>query len=205
MEIEVKNSTKIENYTETMTILEKRVLDVFTGKKRELLWLLEYDNIYTAGTSSLENEVIDKKIKIIRTNRGGKITYHGPGQKIVYFVLNLNKRSKDIKQLINKLENCIINVLQKYKLSSYRDSKNIGIWVGKKNDSKKIAAIGIKVKKWIAYHGFSLNINNDLTKYKKIIPCGNNNKKVTSLKKEGIININNIDNIIIRSFLDTFL
>ena len=205
MEIEVKNSTKIENYTETMTVLEKRVLDVFTGKKRELLWLLEYDNTYTAGSSSLENEVIDKKIKIIRTNRGGKITYHGPGQKIVYFVLNLNKRGKDIKQLINKLENCIINVLQKYKLNSYRDSKNIGIWVGKKNDSKKIAAIGIKVKKWIAYHGFSLNIDNDLTKYEKIIPCGNNNKKITSLKKEGIININNIDNIIIKSFLDTFL
>ena len=205
MNIEVKNSVKSIDYSKSMQLLEERVNDVRIGKKGELLWILEHTPVYTAGTSSKSSDVLDKNIKIIKTNRGGKYTYHGPGQKVVYFVLDLNKRQKDIRKLINKIENCIINVLEEYEIKSYPDKENIGIWVGNKNRSKKIAAIGIRVKKWIAYHGFALNVCNDLSAYESIVPCGIKDKGITNLKKLGIKNYENIDKIIIEKFLNTFL
>ena len=204
MNIEVKNSLKAVDYAKSMNFLEKRVNDVILGKKTELLWILEHNTVYTAGTSSNDEDIIDKNIKIIKTNRGGKHTLHSPGQKIIYFVLNLNKRKRDIRELINKVENCIIAILDEYKIKSFPDKNDIGIWVHDKNKIKKIAAIGIKVKKWIAYHGFSINISNDLTKYKKIIPCGVKGKGITSLKDIGINNYKNIDKIIINNFLNIF-
>ena len=205
MSIEVKISNKAVDYLKSIKILEKRVNDVHSGKKDELVWILEHHTIYTAGTSAKEVDIIDKKINVVKTNRGGKITYHGPGQKVVYFVLNLNNRKKNIRDLINKIEKCIVNVLKEYNIKSYPDRKNIGIWIGDKENSKKIAAIGIKVRKWIAYHGFSLNVCNDLSKYKKIVPCGIVGKSVTSLKENGINNFNNINEIIIKKFLNSFL
>ena len=205
MNIEVKYSTKSIDYIKSMKILEKRVKDVYEGKKGELLWLLEHNSIYTAGTSSKNSDLLDKKVRVIKTDRGGKLTYHGKGQKIIYFVLDLNKREKDIRKLLNKIELCIIEILKEYKIESYPDKKNIGIWVGNKNKSKKIAAIGIKVKKWIAYHGFALNVYNDLSKYNKIIPCGIIDKEITSLKELGIKNYKNIDQLIIKKFLNIFL
>ena len=205
MNIEVKISIKPVDYVESMKILEQRVQDVFLGQKDELLWILEHKLVYTAGTSSNNNDLIDKNLQVIKTNRGGKHTLHAPGQKVVYFVLNLNKRKKDIRKLINKIENCIIQILYEYKVQSNADSKNIGIWVDKYKKPRKIAAIGIKVKKWIAYHGFSLNISNDLSKYKGIIPCGIRDRGITSLKDMGIKNCENIEEIIIKKFLNTFL
>ena len=205
MSIEVKNSVKAVDYTKSMQILELRVQNVLSGKKDEFLWIIEHSQVYTAGTSSTNADLLDKRVNLIKTNRGGKLTCHGPGQKVVYFVLNLNKREKDIRKLINKIENCIMDILSEYKIKSYTDSKNIGIWVGKKNNSMKIAAIGIRVKKWIAYHGFSLNVSNDLTNYKKIIPCGIKDKGVTSLKEMGIKNYDNINEIIVKKFLNIFL
>ncbi len=204
MKIEVKNTVNPIDYAKSIEILEKRANDVLLGKKDELLWLIEHNPIYTAGTSAKDSDIIDKNIKVIKTNRGGKHTYHGPGQKIAYFVLNLNKREKDIKKLINKIESCIIDVLKEYNISSHSDSKNIGIWVRNKKKDKKIAAIGIRVKRWIAYHGFSLNVSNDLSKYKKINPCGIRDKGITSLKDLGVENYKNIEKIIINKFLDTF-
>ena len=200
MDIEVKNSLKPLDYIESINLLEKRVDEVLLGKKKELLWILEHKTVYTGGTSSNPRDLINNKIKIVKTNRGGKYTVHSPGQKIIYFVLNLNKRKKDIRKLVHQIENCIINILNEYKITSYSDRKNIGIWV----EEKKIAAIGIRVKKWIAYHGFSLNICNDLTKYDSIIPCGINDKGITSFKDLGINDYNNINKIITRKFLDTF-
>ena len=205
MNIEVKNSVKPIDYIESMKILEQRVHDVFLGKKNELLWIIEHKPVYTAGISSKKIDLLDKNLNVIKTNRGGKYTYHGPGQKVVYFVLNLNKREKDIKKLVGKIENCIMEILKEYKIESYTDNKNIGIWVGSKKNSMKIAAIGIRVKKWIAYHGFSLNISTDLSKYNKIIPCGIKDKGITSLKNIGVSNCNNINEIIINKFLKTFL
>jgi len=205
MNIEVKISVKPIDYIKSMIFLEQRAHDVSLGKKDEFLWILEHNPVYTAGTSSKDIDLLDKNLKVIKTNRGGKHTYHGPGQKVVYFVLNLNKREKDIRKLITNIENCIIDVLNEFKIESYPDKKNIGIWVGNKNNSMKIAAIGIRVKKWVAYHGFSLNLCNDLSKYNGIIPCGIKGKSITNFKKLGISNYNNIEKIIIKKFLNIFL
>ena len=205
MNIEVKNSVKPVDYIESIKILERRVEDVFLGQKSEFLWILEHKTVYTAGTSSIEEDLINKDLKVIKTNRGGKHTLHSPGQKVIYFVLNLNKRKRDIRVLVQKIEKCIIEILKEYKIKSYPDKKNIGIWVGDPKNLMKIAAIGIRVRKWIAYHGFSLNVNNDLSKYKKITPCGIKDKGITSLQEMGIKNFHNIDKIIIKKFLNTFL
>jgi lipoyl(octanoyl) transferase len=180
MSIEIKISKKKIPYKMAMLSLNKRVEEVKNGKNNELLWILEHPTTYTAGVSFNKNEIIDKKIKIIKSNRGGKITLHNPGQKIIYFVIDLNKRKKDIRKLINSLENSIIQFLKNYGIKAKNDKKNIGIWVNK----KKIAAIGIRVSRWVAYHGCSINISNNLNQYLKIIPCGLDNKKVTSISEE---------------------
>ena len=205
MNIEVKNSIKPVDYIESVEKLEKRVEEVLLGKKEELLWILEHKTVYTAGSSADEKDLINKKIKVIKTKRGGKHTLHSKGQKVIYFVLNLNKREKNIRKLVNNIEKCIMEILKEYKVKSFADRKNVGIWIGNRDNPKKIAAIGIRIKKWVAYHGFSLNISNDLTKYKEIIPCGIKNGGITSLKKIGIKNYNNIEKIIIKKFLNTFL
>ena len=205
MTIEVKNTEKPVDYDKSMKILEQRVRDVYEGKKDELLWIIEHNPVYTAGTSSKNEDLLNKKIQVIKTNRGGKHTYHGPGQKVVYFVLNLNKRQKNIKKLISDVEKCIIDILKSYEIESCSDKNNIGIWVGQKDNLMKIAAIGIRVKKWIAYHGFALNVSNDLSKYNQIIPCGIKDKGVTNMKEMGITEYKNINKIIIEKFLNTFL
>ena len=161
MSIEIKISKKRIPYKIAMLYLNKRVEEVKNGTNRELLWILEHPTTYTAGVSFNKKEIIDKKIKIVKSNRGGKITLHNPGQKIVYFVIDLNKRKKDIRKLINSLEKSIIKFLKNYKIHAKNDKKNIGIWVR----DKKIAAIGISVSRWIAYHGCSINISNNLNQY----------------------------------------
>jgi len=205
MKIEVKNSVKPVEYLKSIKILEKRVDDVLKGKKNEFLWILEHNTVYTAGTSSKTEDLINKNIKVIKTKRGGKHTIHSPGQKVIYFVLNLNNRKKDIRNLVTNIENCIINVLKSYNIKSFSDKKNIGIWIKNQNKTLKIAAIGIRVKKWIAYHGFSINVSNDLSKYDEIVPCGIKDKGVTNLKNLGIKNFNKIERVISREFLNIFL
>ena len=187
MSIEFKISKKPVLYDKAMRFLEKRVKNVKNGG-RELIWILEHPTTFTGGIRFDNDEILDKSILVKRTNRGGKITLHNPGQKIVYFVINLNKRKKNIRNLVRQIENIIIEFLKIYGITSSSDRKNIGIWV----KDKKIAAIGIRVSRWIAYHGFSININNDLSQYKKIIPCGLDNKKITSIKNQGN-NFNNIE------------
>ena len=182
MNIDIKKSTKLINYTKAIDFLEKRLIEVHQNKSNELIWILEHPSTFTAGMSYNKNEILDKKINLIKTNRGGKITWHGPGQLVCYFVIDLNKRKKDIRKFVTLIEKTIIQTLKKYKINSFNDRKNIGIWINDKNKTKKIGAIGIKIKKWIAYHGFSLNINNSLYQYKKIIPCGIIDKEVINLK-----------------------
>ena len=197
MSIEVKISKQRIPYKKAIHDLEKRVEDVKKGLKKELIWILEHPTTYTGGIRSNKNEILDKKIKIIKTNRGGKITLHNPGQKIIYFVIDLNKRKKDIRLLLKIIETSIIEVLKIYNINGNSDKKNIGIWV----KNKKISAIGIKVKRWIAYHGCSININNDLSKYKKIIPCGLSNDRITSFDDLGVKNILNLNNNIKEIFV----
>ena len=197
MSIEIKHSKRRISYKIAMNFLNKRVKEIKEGKNRELLWILEHPITYTAGIRFNENEILDKKIKIIKTNRGGKITLHNPGQKIIYLVINLNKRKKDVRKLISAIEKSIIEFLNVYKIDAKKDDKNIGIWV----NQKKIAAIGLRISKWIAYHGCSININNNLNPYLKIIPCGLDNKKVTSVKNEINKNIGNIDKKLTNIFI----
>ena len=186
MTIEIKKSQKPVNYDDALKFMERRLLEIDQNKSNDLIWILEHEDIYTAGTSYKENEIIDKSIQILKTNRGGKITYHGPGQLICYFVISLKKRKKDIRKFISIIEKTIIETLKYYSIDSFPDKNNIGVWYNDNSKIKKIAAIGVRVSKWIAYHGFSININNDLKKYNAIIPCGINDK--------GITNLNNIKN-----------
>ena len=181
MNLEIKKSIKPINYFDAINLLESRLKNMCENNEKELIWTLEHNEVFTAGTSYKENEIIDKSIKILETNRGGKITYHGPGQLICYFVLDLRKK-KDIRNFITIIEKTIIQTLKFYKIETFPDKNNIGIWHKSNNEVKKIAAIGIRVSKWIAYHGFAININNDLDNYKKIIPCGISDKGVTNLK-----------------------
>ena len=197
MSIEIKISKKRIPYKIAMRYLNKRVEEVKKGTNRELLWILEHPTTYTAGVSFNKKEIIDKKIKIIKSNRGGKVTLHNPGQKIIYFVINLNNRKKDIRKFINSIEESIIQFLKSYKIQSKKDKKNIGIWV----KDKKIAAIGIRVSRWVAYHGCSINISNNLDQYLKIIPCGLDNKKVTSILKLISVKPNKFENDLAKIFL----
>ena len=183
MSIEIKKSEKPVIYEDAKKIMEERLLNVDLNKSNELIWTLEHPDIYTAGTNYNENDILDKSIKIIQTNRGGKITYHGPGQLICYFVINLKKRKKDIRNFISIIEKSIIDTLQFFNIKTFSDKENIGIWYKDKEKTKKVAAIGVRISKWIAYHGFSININNNLDKYKVIIPCGIKDKGITNLKQ----------------------
>jgi lipoyl(octanoyl) transferase len=200
MNIEIKKSIKPVNYFDAINLLESRLKDLHENNERELIWTLEHNHIFTAGTSYKENEIIDKSIKILETNRGGKITYHGPGQLICYFVLDLRKK-KDIRKFITIIEKTIIQTLKFYKIETFPDKDNIGIWYKSNNKIKKIAAIGIRVRKWIAYHGFAININNDLENYKKIIPCGISDKGVTNLKNILDQDYSNLSDILIKNFI----
>ena len=181
MKIEIKKTKKPIEYEKAIEFLEQRIDEIHKNKEKELIWILNHPSIYTAGTSYKENEILDKSINLFKTNRGGKITYHGPGQLICYLAIDLNKRKKDIRKFINIIENSIIKTLRDYKINAHADRKNIGIWIKQRKKMKKVAAIGIRIKKWIAYHGFSININTDINKFKKIVPCGINNCTLTNL------------------------
>jgi len=198
--MEIKISNRLIPYKKAINFLQKRVEDIKLGKDIDLLWILEHPTTYTAGVRANKNEILDKKIKIISTNRGGKITLHNPGQKIVYFAIDLNKKNKDIRNLINVIERSIIEFLNIYKIKSNADKKNVGIWV----DNKKIAAIGIKISKWVAYHGCSINIKNNLKNYDKIVPCGLKHKNMTSVFNESKKKIKNVNNNLKRIFVSNF-
>ena len=183
MSIEIKKSEKPVIYEDAKKMLEDRLLNVDQNKSNELIWTLEHPDVYTAGTSHNESDILDKSIKILETNRGGKITYHGPGQLICYFVIDLKKRKKDVRNFISIIEKTIIETLQFFDIKTFSDKENIGIWYKDGDQIKKVAAIGIRISKWIAYHGFSINITNNLEKYNAIIPCGIKDKGITNLKQ----------------------
>ena len=201
MNIEIKKSKKPVNYEDAIKIMERRLLEIHENKSNELIWILEHDHVYTAGTSYKENEILDKSVKILKTNRGGKITYHGPGQLICYFVIDLKKRKKDIRKFISVIEKTIIDTLKFYKINTFSDKNNIGIWYKEKTQIKKVAAIGVRISKWIAYHGFSINISNNLKKYDSIVPCGISDKGVTNLKEISNQNFTNLEDRLLKNFL----
>ena len=200
MNIEIKKSIKPINYFDAINILEKRLEDLYAHINKELIWTLEHDEIFTAGTSYKENEILDNSIDLIKTNRGGKITCHAPGQLICYFVIDLRKK-KDIRKFISCIEKTIIETLKYYKIETFSYKDNIGIWHKKNNSVNKVAAIGVRVKKWIAYHGFAVNINNNLNLYKKIIPCGVKDKGVTNLISIIDKDYSNLGDLLVEKFI----
>ena len=200
MPIEIKKSQNPVKYEDAISFMEDRLKDIDLKKVNDLIWVLEHDHIYTSGTSYNENEIIDKSINIIKTNRGGKITYHGPGQLICYFVIDLKKGKKDIRKFISVIEKSIIETLKLYDIETFADKENIGIWYNDNSTIKKVAAIGVRVSKWIAYHGFSININNDLKKYDAIIPCGIKDKGITNLEQIKNQNYDELKNKLIEIF-----
>ena len=201
MDIEIKKSKKPIKYDDALNFMEKRLENLNTKKSKELIWILEHNDIYTAGTSYKESEIIDKTIKLLKTNRGGKITYHGPGQLICYFVIDLKRRNKDIRKFISAIEKTIIETLKFYNIKTFSDKKNIGIWYNNNSKIQKIAAIGVRVSKWIGYHGFSININNDLEKYNAIVPCGIKDKGITNLKEINNQNYKDLEKILVENLI----
>jgi lipoyl(octanoyl) transferase len=201
MNIEIKKSIKPIKYNIALDFLETRLAAINSNKDKDLIWLLEHEEIYTAGKNYNENEILNKNINLIKTNRGGKITYHGPGQIICYFVIDLKNRKKNIRKFITLIEKTIIESLLEFNIHTFADPKNIGIWYDDKKKIEKVAAIGVRVSKWIAYHGFAININNDLKKYKNIIPCGIKDKGITNLIKIKDQNYNTLGDVIINNFI----
>lgn len=201
MNIEIKKSQKPVNYKDAITELEARLKLIYENKEKELIWILEHEPIYTAGTSYSKEEILDRSINIHKTNRGGKITYHGPGQLMFYFVIDLRNKNKDIRKFISVIEDTIIATLRYFNIESCADRENIGIWFNNKGKLEKVAAIGVRVSKWIAYHGFCLNIKNDLEPYNKIVPCGIKDKGITSLNKISKNKFKKIDEILVKKFI----
>ena len=191
-QIEIKISNNEINYEKAIMFMESRVESISKNKSKELLWFLNHEHIFTQGTSASIDEILKPNtVKVIQTNRGGKTTYHGPGQRIVYFMLNLNNKKKDIRKFISVIENSVIDFLKNYNVEARAFKDRVGIWVIKNNKmtfdkEKKISAIGLRVKKWITYHGMSFNINPDLKYYNSIHSCGLKEYTNTSLNELGI-------------------
>ena len=191
--IDIKTSNQNIEYFDALNFMEKKVEKILDNKENEMLWFLNHNHIYTCGTSANKNEILSKtNIPILQTNRGGKTTYHGPGQRVVYFMINLDKRKKDIRKFVNIIENSVISLLNEFDIEATTFPERVGIWVikyqgNKLSKEKKIGAIGLRIRKWVTYHGLSFNINPDLKFYENINACGLKNYSSTSLKN---LNIN---------------
>tara|TARA_B000000565_G_C23687173_1_gene340519 strand:- start:284 stop:877 length:594 start_codon:yes stop_codon:yes gene_type:complete len=186
--------------------MEKKVESIHNNTSREFIWFLEHDNIYTAGTSSKASDLVEKnKFKVYESSRGGQYTYHGPGQRVIYLMLNIRKNGYDIRKFISMLEQWIIVSLSDIGLKATKDRSHVGIWVREEKSLKKISSIGLRVRKGITFHGVSLNLNPNLENFKGINPCGNNPKEMTSLKEMGLEKeIKNIDKLLINNFEKIF-
>ena len=201
--IEFFNSNELVDYKKSIELMEKRVEGINEDKASELLWFLEHPSIYTAGTSSDDKDLLNENLfPVFRTNRGGQFTYHGPGQRVAYVMLNVRDRDYNVKSFIRLLEQWIMNSLMDIGIKSFLIKGKVGIWV---NNEEKIASLGLRIRKGISFHGISLNINPNLEHFSGIIPCGNENSGVTSIEKIGLnIKKKEIDKILISNFKKTF-
>jgi lipoyl(octanoyl) transferase len=185
--VELKFDNELVDYEYALNFMEERVNHIIEGKKSELIWFLQHPPLYTAGSSANSQDLISNNgFKVYQTGRGGQYTYHGPGQRICYVMLNLKNRNPDIREFVRNLELVIIKSLQKFDVKGETRQNRVGVWVKTNQKEEKIAAIGIRLKKWVSYHGIAININPDLSHYKGIIPCGIKDYGVTSLEKLGI-------------------
>ena len=202
-------TNRLIDYKDSIKRMEQRIKEIHQGTQNELIWFLNHNHIYTQGTSASNKEIVkNTNTPIIKTNRGGKTTYHGPGQRIVYFLLDLNKRKKDVRKFITTIENSLIKFLNIYDIHATTFTDRVGIWVTEAHNKRlakeeKIGAIGLRLKKWITYHGLSFNINPDLNYYNFIHACGLEDYKITSLKKLGVkIPVEQFDEEFSKIFID---
>ena len=212
--IQWKHENNLVDYRFAENAMSKRVEEIILNQNKELIWLLEHNNIYTLGTSAKSSDFKSEvNIPTYQTKRGGQTTYHGPGQRVIYLMLDLRDGKKDLKQLVWNIEEWLILVLNELGLSGYRIPGLIGVWVEDPKDvntdgtrDKKIAALGLRVKKWVTFHGLSFNVSPDLGFFDEINPCGISGKGVTSLKELGVkIKMEDVDRIFERNFAKIFL
>ncbi|MBH89558.1 MAG: lipoate-protein ligase B [Magnetovibrio sp.] len=194
-------------YQKALAFMEKRVLEIKNGTADEVVWLLEHPPLYTAGSSAKTSDLLDpRRFPVFEAGRGGKYTYHGPGQRVVYIMINLKKRGSDVRRYVHDLEEWIIRSLAKLGVIAERRDKRIGIWVNRKDGrEEKIAALGVRVRHWITYHGISINVIPNLSHFDGIIPCGIYNHGVTSLADLGnTSNMADLDKHLLTSFEEIF-
>ncbi len=171
-------------YEVAMNFMERRADLIYAGRASELIWFLEHPHVYTAGSSATDAELLRSgDVPVFKTPRGGRYTYHGPGQRVIYVMLDLNRFNKDIRYFIKKLEEILIHTFNHFQLNVYAHRERIGLWIDTDGREEKIGAIGLKVKKWISLHGVAINIDTDLSYFNGIIPCGLANYNVTSIRK----------------------
>lgn len=208
-------SEELVDFSHSISWMEKRAVQIYTQERSECVWLLQHPPIYTAGTSAKIKDLKDPdRFPVIKTSRGGQYTYHGPGQRVIYVMLDLNKRGKDIKKYVKNLEIWVIRSLEKLEITGETRSGRVGIWVSRPNKPSlpdgsvredKIAAIGVRLKKWITYHGISINVNPDLSHFNGIVPCGISNQGITSFEDlDNRNNINDLDNCLKETFEEVF-
>lgn len=180
-------SEKPVDYADALKLMDARVRDIRAGEATECIWLLEHPPLYTAGTSAKTDDLIDARFPVHETGRGGQYTYHGPGQRVGYVMLDLKQRKPDVRKFVKDLEEWIILSLRDLGVTAERREGRIGLWVAQPNGREdKIAAIGVRVRQWVTFHGISINVNPDLSHYTGIVPCGISEHGVTSLNALGI-------------------
>lgn len=192
-------------YTQALNAMTKRVASIIENQQPELVWLLEHPPLYTAGVSAKATDLLVPDFPVYNVRRGGQYTYHGPGQRVGYVMLNIANRGRDIHKFVWQLEEWIIQTLKYFGISGERRKNRVGVWVIRDNKEMKIAAIGIKLRKWVSFHGVSINIDPDLDHYKAIVPCGISQYGVTSCKEMGAnVSIKEVDIILKKEFSKIF-
>ena len=207
MPVEWKKSHTPVRYEEAITYMEKRVEDIKNDIQDECIWFLEHPPLYTAGTSAKKDDLLDPRFEVHQTGRGGQYTYHGPGQRVVYAMLDLKRRYKspDLRRYIYSLEQWIIETLKEFDINGERRQGRVGIWVSNGRE-EKIAAIGVRVRRWVTYHGLCINLNPDLSHFEGIVPCGLSEFGVTSIHKHGqqSVSFKDLDRALVNNFYKIF-
>ncbi|GAA4780312.1 lipoyl(octanoyl) transferase LipB [Stakelama sediminis] len=185
LDIEWRAEVEPVAYPDAVRTMEARAAAIAAGEARELIWLVEHPPLYTAGTSADPSELLDPRFPVYKTGRGGRYTYHGPGQRIGYLMLDLNRRGRDVRAFVHGLEQWLIDTLAEFDIPARAEPGRVGIWTGSGAQEAKIGAIGIRVRRWVTLHGFAINLSPDLTHFGGIVPCGLPDFAVTSACKLG--------------------
>ena len=213
--VEWITATDLVPYEEALTFMEERVAKIASGEAQEAIWLLEHPPLYTAGTSAQSADLTDPdRFPVYQAGRGGQYTYHGPGQRVIYVMLDLNKRGRDVRKFVCNLEKWVIDTLAEFNITAERRTGRVGVWVTRPEKpanfdgsarEDKIAAIGVKLRRWVSFHGISINVEPDLTHFDGIVPCGIREHGVTSLVDLGLpVTMMDLDLALMRQFEAVF-